>query len=262
MSAIGGKADKTLTGRCKGHGGELAKRVEHAMPSALITGANRGLGLEFARQYAADGWQVYAACRDPSSASELRRLAEASGHKLRILVLDVTDPASVKAVATELDGQAIDLLLNNAGVGGARGQTVGNIDNKAWAKVLDVNTLGPMRVSEAFVDHVARSERKLIVTLTSGMGSLADNTSGGSIAYRSSKAAVNMVMRSLAIDLAPHGITIWITAQAATRLRNMSSLLKGCSARLQARVIIAPHRHSRKIQWPTGFSICLCYGWP
>jgi NAD(P)-dependent dehydrogenase (short-subunit alcohol dehydrogenase family) len=73
--------------------------------------------------------------------------------------------------------------------------------------VLDVNTLGPMRVSEAFVDHVARSERKLIVTLTSGMGSLADNTSGGSIAYRSSKAAVNMVMRSLAIDLAPHGIT-------------------------------------------------------
>jgi NAD(P)-dependent dehydrogenase (short-subunit alcohol dehydrogenase family) len=197
----------TLTGRCKGHGGQQAKRVEYAMPSALITGANRGLGLEFARQYAADGWQVYAACRDPSSASELRRLAEASGHKLRILVLDVTDPASVKAVATELDGQAIDLLLNNAGVGGARGQTVGNIDYKAWAKVLDVNTLGPMRVSEAFVDNVARSERKLIITLTSGMGSLADNTSGGSIAYRSSKAAVNMVMRSLAIDLAPHGIT-------------------------------------------------------
>jgi NAD(P)-dependent dehydrogenase (short-subunit alcohol dehydrogenase family) len=107
-----------------------------------------------------------------------------------------------KAVATELDGQAIDLLLNNAGVGGARGQTVGNIDYKAWAKVLDVNTLGPMRVSEAFVDNVARSERKLIITRTSGMGSLADNTSGGSIAYRSSKAAVNM-----AIDLAPHGIT-------------------------------------------------------
>jgi NAD(P)-dependent dehydrogenase (short-subunit alcohol dehydrogenase family) len=87
---------------------------------------------------------------------------------------------------------------------GARGQTIGNIDYEAWAKVLDVNTMGPMRVSEAFVDHVARSERKLIVTLTSGMGSLADNTW---IAYRSSKAAVNMVMRSLAIDLAPRGIT-------------------------------------------------------
>ena len=177
------------------------------MPSALITGANRGLGLEFARQYLADGWNVYAACRDPNSASELQRLVNASDGKLQILALDVTDPASVKAVAAELDGQAIDLLLNNAGVGGARSQTIGNFDYEAWAKVLDVNTMGPMRVAEAFVDNVARSERKLIVTLTSGMGSLADNTSGGSIAYRSSKAAVNMVMRSLAIDLAPRGIT-------------------------------------------------------
>ena len=123
------------------------------------------------------------------------------------MALDVTDSASVKAAAAELDGQAIDLLLNNAGVGGARGQTVGNIDYAAWAKVLDVNTMGPLRVSEAFVDHVARSERKLIVTLTSGMGSIADNTSGGAIAYRSSKAAVNMVVRSLAIDLTPRGIT-------------------------------------------------------
>jgi NAD(P)-dependent dehydrogenase (short-subunit alcohol dehydrogenase family) len=130
-----------------------------------------------------------------------------SGHKLRILNLDVTDLSSVKAAAAEVDGQAIDLLINNAGIGGPRGQTVGNIDYEAWAKVLDANTMGPMRVSEAFVDNVARSERKLIVTLTSGMGSIADNTSGGSVAYRSSKAAVNMVMRSLAIDLAPRGIT-------------------------------------------------------
>jgi NAD(P)-dependent dehydrogenase (short-subunit alcohol dehydrogenase family) len=177
------------------------------MPSALITGANRGIGLEFAGQYLTDGWQVYAACRDPISASELNRLADTSGDKLRILALNVTDPASVKAAAAELDGQAIDLLLNNAGVGGARGQTIGSIDYKAWAKVLDANTMGPMRVSEAFVDNVARSKRKLIVTLTSGMGSIADNISGGSIAYRSSKAAVNMVMRSLAIDLAPRDIT-------------------------------------------------------
>jgi NAD(P)-dependent dehydrogenase (short-subunit alcohol dehydrogenase family) len=177
------------------------------MPSTLITGANRGIGLEFARQYLADGWQVYAACRHPDSASELRRLADDSDDKVQIQALDVTDPVSVQAAAAELEGQAIDLLLNNAGVGGARGQTIGNIDYEVWAKVLDVNTMGPLRVSEAFVDHVAKSERKLIVTLTSGMGSLADNTSGGSIAYRSSKAAVNMVMRSLAIDLASRGIT-------------------------------------------------------
>jgi NAD(P)-dependent dehydrogenase (short-subunit alcohol dehydrogenase family) len=181
--------------------------MENAMASVLITGANRGLGFEFARQYLADGWQVYAACRDPNSASELRQLADARDNKPRILALDVTNSASVKAAAAALDGQAIDLLLNNAGVMGARGQTIGHIDYEAWAKVLDANTMGPMRVSEAFVDHVARSKRKLIVTLTSGMGSLADNTSGGSIAYRSSKAAVNMVMRSLAIDLAPRGIT-------------------------------------------------------
>jgi len=177
------------------------------MPSTLITGANRGLGLEFGIQYLADGWQVYAACRNPHSASELRRLAGASDDKLQILALYVTDPMSVQAAAAELNGQAIDLLLNNAGIGGPRGQTIGNIDYEAWAKVLDVNTMGPLRVSEAFVDQVARSERKLIVILTSGMGSIADNTLGGSIAYRSSKAAVNMVMRSLAIDLAPLGIT-------------------------------------------------------
>jgi NAD(P)-dependent dehydrogenase (short-subunit alcohol dehydrogenase family) len=177
------------------------------MSIALITGANRGLGLEFAQQYLADGWQVYAACRDPASASELCRLAKNSNGKLRLLAMDVTDPASIHATATELDGQAIDLLLNNAGVIGPPGQIIGNIDYDAWAEVLAINTIGPMRVSEAFVEHVARSDRKLIVTLTSGMGSIADNTSGGSIVYRSSKAAVNMVMRSLAIDLAPRGIT-------------------------------------------------------
>jgi NAD(P)-dependent dehydrogenase (short-subunit alcohol dehydrogenase family) len=209
----------------------------------LITGANRGLGLEFARQYVADGWQVFAACRDPSSASELRRLAAARDQKLRIMALDVTDGASIRAAAAELDGQAIDVLLNNAGIMGTRGQTIGNMDYEAWAKVLEANTMGPMRVSEEFVDQVARSGRKLIVTLTSGMGSLADNTSGGSIAYRSSKAAVNMVMRSLAIDLAPRGITCvvvnpgWVqtdmggtnatltTAESVTKLKSLFETL-------------------------------------
>ena len=199
------------------------------MPSALITGANRGLGLEFARQYLADGWQVYAACRNPASASELRRLADDSDRRLRILAMDVTDPASIQATAGELDGQAIDVLINNAGIIGPRGQSIGNIDYEAWAEVLAVNSMGPMRVSEAFVEHVARSDRKLIVTLTSGMGSIGDNTSGGSVVYRSSKAAVNMVTRSLAVDLAPRGITCVVVNPGWVRTD-----MGGPSARLEA----------------------------
>src|SRR4029453_18457613 len=99
------------------------RRVKDPMPSTLITGANRGIGFEFAGQYLADGWQVYAGCRDPDFASELLPLANASDDKLQILALDVTDPVGVQAAAAELDGQAIDL-----GVGGPRGQTIGNID--------------------------------------------------------------------------------------------------------------------------------------
>jgi NAD(P)-dependent dehydrogenase (short-subunit alcohol dehydrogenase family) len=177
------------------------------MPTTLITGANRGIGLEFARQYAADGWQVFAACRDPAGARQLEELARRAGKALTIVALDVTDGESVGAAAARLKEEAIDLLINCAGIAGAPRQTVGNVNYESWLRVLDVNTMGPLRVLEAFTDQLARSERKLAATITSGMGSLADNNSGGSIAYRSSKAAVNMVMRSAAIDLKPHGIT-------------------------------------------------------
>jgi NAD(P)-dependent dehydrogenase (short-subunit alcohol dehydrogenase family) len=121
--------------------------------------------------------------------------------------MDVTDAESVKNVATQLKDIAIDVLVNSAGIAGTPGQKTGNVDYESWSQVLNVNTMGPLRVLESFSDHIAASERRLVVTITSGMGSLADNTSGGSITYRSSKAAVNMVMRSAAIDLAPRGIT-------------------------------------------------------
>jgi NAD(P)-dependent dehydrogenase (short-subunit alcohol dehydrogenase family) len=174
--------------------------------SILITGANRGLGFEFARQYVADGWRVFAACRNPTTASELRRLAQVPGDMLNIIAMDVTDVESVRNAAIQLKDVAINVLINSAGIAGVPGLKTGNVDYESWAHVFDVNTMGPLRVIESFADHIARSERRLVVTITSGMGSLADNTSGGSIAYRSSKAAVNMVMRSAAIDLAPRGI--------------------------------------------------------
>ena len=176
------------------------------MPSVLITGANRGLGFEFARQYLLDGWRVFATCRDPLAADRLQDLAKSGGSKLTVVAMDVTDSISVRKAVAQINNVAIDVTINSAGITGVSGQRPGHIDYDSWARVLNVNTMGPLRVLEAFVGHLARSERKLAISITSGMGSLADNTSGGSIAYRSSKAALNMVMRSAAIDLAPRGI--------------------------------------------------------
>ncbi len=176
------------------------------MSTVLITSANRGLGFEFTRQYLADSWRVVAACRRPAAAEALHDLAKDAGEALKIVSMDVTDLQSVRDAARQLDGVALDLIINSAGIIGPPGQRTGHVDYAAWRDVLDVNTMGPLRVLESFVDNVARSDRKLVVTITSGMGSLGDNTSGGAIAYRSSKAAVNMVMRSAAIDLKPRGI--------------------------------------------------------
>jgi NAD(P)-dependent dehydrogenase (short-subunit alcohol dehydrogenase family) len=174
------------------------------MPSIMITSANRGLGLEFVRQYAADGWRIFAACRNPDAANDLHKLARTGS--ITVFPMDVTDLSSVRQAAAGLNDESIDVLLNSAGIIGKPGQRTGHIDYESWEQVLNVNTMGPLRVTEAFVEHVARSDRKLVVTITSGLGSLTDNTSGGSIPYRSSKAAVNMAMRSAAIDLAPRGI--------------------------------------------------------
>ena len=175
--------------------------------SVLVTGANRGLGLEFVRQYAQAGWKTYAACRSPKSAKELKALQDQHAGRITILSLDVTDAASVRTAAEKLRGEPIDLLLNNAGVGSPPAQKIGSLDYAAWSQLLDANVLGPARVVETFVDNVAKGRDKRIVTLTSRMGSIADNSSGGSYAYRSSKAGVNAVMKSFSIDLAPRGIT-------------------------------------------------------
>jgi NAD(P)-dependent dehydrogenase (short-subunit alcohol dehydrogenase family) len=179
----------------------------HDTGTLLVTGANRGLGLEFARQYAGDGWKVYAACRDPGKADALGRLAIGSSGRVEVLAIDVADGQSVRAAAEKLAGVPIDVLVNNAGVGSPKGQKLGNLDYAAWARVLETNTLGPLRVTEAFLPNLERGGGKKAVTITSKMGSIDDNDSGGSYAYRTSKTAVNMAVKSLSIDLAPRGIT-------------------------------------------------------
>src|SRR5688572_22978894 len=132
--------------------------------TVLVTGANRGLGLEFVRQYAGDGWKVWAACRSPKSAKELKALQAQHADGISILALDVTDSDSIRSAAAQLRGEPIDLLLNNAGVGSPPAQKIGSLDYAAWARVIDANVLGPARVVEAFVGNVAKGRGKRIVT--------------------------------------------------------------------------------------------------
>lgn len=165
------------------------------MKTVLVTGANRGIGLEFCRQYALEEWRVLACCRHPSKDLALPGV--------EIYPLDVGDPAQIQKLAGRLSGESVDLLINNAGIYPDSGN-FGEIDYKKWMRAFEINAMAPLRMAEAFVNLIARSGT--IATLTSKMGSLADNTSGGEYPYRSSKAAANMVMRSMAIDLKAFGI--------------------------------------------------------
>ena len=180
--------------------------MTNSAPTVLITGANRGIGLEFARQYLLEGWRVIAACRAPEHAQQLHQLASGCAGCLNTLALDVSVAPSIAQAAEKLDGVPIDLLLNCAGIMGGARQSLGKIDYADWARVLEVNTLGPVRVLEAFRTHLERSARRVAVTLTSAMGSIAENTSGGWVAYRTSKAALNMAMKCAALDLAARRI--------------------------------------------------------
>lgn len=175
--------------------------------SVLVTGASRGIGLEFARQYALDGWRVYACCRNPARALRLKDLAAESRGRVRILELDMRDVDRILAVAKELQGEAIDVLINNAGLYGPRHEPFGSISLDTWLDVLRVNTIAPLKMAEAFVEHVGSSRKRIIASVTSLMGSIEDNISGGYYAYRTSKTALNMVNKSLSVDLRPRGIT-------------------------------------------------------
>lgn len=170
--------------------------------TVLITGANRGIGLELARQYAADGWRVLACCRTPERAGAMRQMG------VEIHPLDVTDQASIAALKGALGDTPIDVLLNNAGVGGGDHQSFGDIDYTAWEQTLITNTFGPYRMIEALVDNLASSEGRMVANVSSCMGSITQYDCGNEYIYRSSKTALNMVTYNLSIDLKARGITV------------------------------------------------------
>jgi NAD(P)-dependent dehydrogenase (short-subunit alcohol dehydrogenase family) len=194
----------------------LIAPVEHCLaafdetqPTVLITGANRGLGLEFARQYAARGWNVIASCRQPDKADELRRLA-GDFDQIAIETLDVTIDDDVEALANKYRDQPIDVLLNNAGIYGTLSkQTLGSFDYEELKTVFDINTIGSLRVTAAFLDNVVASEHKKVISLGGGMGTQSiGSLFGGHYFIKMSKAAHLMAMGVLQKDMRDSGIIV------------------------------------------------------
>ncbi len=171
------------------------------MPTVLLTGAARGLGLEFTKIYAGRGWKVLACARKPDALEGIK--GDIHHH-----TLEVTDYQAVTALAKMLSDEAIDVLICNAGVGGGRedgGQSLGEFDPNALRRIFEINTLAPLMMAEAFVEHIARSQQKKLIAITSVLGSLTHNN-GGRYAYRASKTALNMEWSCLAQDLGSRGI--------------------------------------------------------
>ena len=182
--------------------------------TVLITGSDRGLGLEFARQYAARGDTVIATCRHPEKAAGLQALASANKGVV-LEKLDVSDDADIKSLAARYKARPIDILINNAGVLGAHeDQTLGTFSRKGFHEVMDVNSFGPLAVSEALRENVIASTRKKIISITSGAGSI--TLAGGKprrpYYYQMSKAALDMGMRSLGADLKSQGVVVALVA--------------------------------------------------
>ncbi len=185
--------------------------------TVLITGANRGLGLEFARLYANRGWDVIATCRTPAEAEDLDAL-KVQHPKVMIEELDVTDQSEIDGLAAKYKDHPIDLLINNAGILGELGdQSLGSFDHEEFKRVMDTNVYGALAVTQAFKDNVIASEHKKIVAMTSVAGSLVGpwQNIGGLYYYRASKSALNNVMRAVGIDLKKHGVVVGLVAPGA-----------------------------------------------
>lgn len=189
----------------------------------LITGANRGIGLEYVRQLLAAGATVIATARAPAAATALQALAAEHPATLRIEALDTGDAASIVALADRLHGVGIDVLLNNAGLYGgswdtdAQRQTLTGMDYALWEDIHRVNVMGPFRLIAALLPNLRQGRRRLVVNMSSDLGSIASNTAGQSHAYRTSKAALNMLTKGLSIDLKDEGIAVVSMAPGWTR---------------------------------------------
>jgi NAD(P)-dependent dehydrogenase (short-subunit alcohol dehydrogenase family) len=177
------------------------------MSTILITGANRGIGLELVRQYLATGNSVIACCRQPDTANDLASLVRENKGNLSIHQMDVADEQSIKACAEALSGTAIDVLVNNAGIMGGEHQSFGNASLDDWLHTIQVNTIGPFRVAESFKSHLEAAEAPKLITISSQVGA-STFTMPGIYAYASSKAAVNKVMQTLASEWQSAGICV------------------------------------------------------
>ena len=195
-----------------------------AGPTVLVTGSNRGIGFEFARQYAEAGWRVIATARKPESSDELQALAEKHAD-VHVERLDVTDDEQIAALAAKYEGQPIDVLINNAGVRGSLSeQALGSFSREGFDQIMGVNVYGPLKVSEAFVENVAASKQKKIVVITSRAGSLTKAKGRkGLFFYQISKAGINMGMIAMHGHLRNRGIKIGIYSpgQVDTRMWRM-----------------------------------------
>jgi NAD(P)-dependent dehydrogenase (short-subunit alcohol dehydrogenase family) len=189
------------------------------MPTILITGANRGLGLEWTRQYLEAGWRVIATCRYPETAEELRQAVSGHGESA-VYRLDVTDAQALRSLRMDLETEPIDVLLNNAGVYLDKFDPgLGGLHFDAWERSFAVNALGPARVTETFLENVARSKHKLVVAITSHMGSIAEIDSPGAYAYRASKTALNAVMKGMSLELKTRGVGVLLLHPGWVRTR-------------------------------------------
>lgn len=183
------------------------------MATWLVTGANRGIGLEYARQLARAGETVIATARNPAGAAELADLA-AANPQLRVEALDLEDRASIIALGHRLEGTPVDVLLNNAGLYGgswdnaSHRQSHDNMDYDLWEQIMRVNVLAPFQMVQVLRASLNAGQRKLIINMSSDLGSITNNTQGQSYAYRSSKAALNMVTKGLSAELAQQGFTV------------------------------------------------------